>query len=77
MSRGMDVIDRHNWCAKFLKDRGIQIRYENLSGAHSGLCRIADKQIFLMELSLTAQEQLEILEHLVAKVLNKTEASVA
>ncbi len=77
MSHGMDVIDRQNGCARLLKEHGIQIRYEDLSGAHSGLCRIADKQILLMELSLTAQEQLEILEHLVSKILKKPKESVA
>lgn len=73
----MDVIDRRNLYARLLEENGVQIRHEDLSGVRSGLCRIADKKILLLELSLTAEEQLEIMERTVACIDKKPRKSVA
>lgn len=77
MGLEMDVIDRRNLYARLLEENGVLIRHEDLNGTHSGLCRVADKKILLLELSLTAEEQLEIMERTLACIDKKPKKSAA
>ena len=73
----MDVIDRIRRMTKYLNQQGIEIRYEDLNGAPSGLCRINGKQLLMIEMTLSSGEQLRLLEESAATVKPTTARSVA
>ena len=65
----MDVLDRIELCQQIIRQSGIEIRAEDLSGTESGVCELNGKKLLMLDLSLSTTDQLEILEEVV-EVLN-------
>lgn len=61
----MDVIDRLELFSSIVKQQGIQIRYEDLGGAASGVCECNQSMILFIDSALSSRDQLEILEEVV------------
>lgn len=73
----MDFLDRKKECADILQSHGIQIRFEDLAGAPSGLCRIKGQLTLLIDLAMNSREQLELLESVSQQILKKSNRTVA
>ncbi len=64
----MDVIDRINRAMSRLRQQGVEIRFENMRGTASGLCKVNGKQVLMVEVSLPSIEQLDIFETTIKKL---------
>lgn len=73
----MDVIDRIQRITQYLNGRGIEIRYEDLNGVPSGLCRVHGKLLLMVELTLPSTEQFHILEETANRLKSSSSRSVA
>lgn len=58
----MDVIDRINQAMTTLRRLGVEVRFEDMQGTSSGLCKVQGKHVLVIEVSLPSIEQLEIFE---------------
>jgi len=69
-----DVIDRLEAAIHTIQEMGIDVRREWLIAGVSGLCRIGNRQIIVLDQSLSPIEQIDVIQSAVTK-LQRSEAA--
>jgi hypothetical protein len=69
----MHCVDLLEEAIKLAQDSGYEVRQEWLGERGGGVCRIGDNRVLFVDLSLTAQEQLEQ----TVKALDQSDPNIA